>query len=140
MGLQVTDKYYEHIPERVINFDGTTIFWDVPVINDRSILANRPHIVIHNKEVKMHTDRKSHTGDSNINTKETEKLSKYKDLEIEVSKLWRVRTKIVPVITAALGTIKMGLDQNLQTLPGHTSDIVLQKITLMSTEHIKVLG
>jgi len=36
--------------------------------------------------------------DSNINTKETEKLSKYKDLEIKVSRMWKVRTKIVSVI------------------------------------------
>ena len=43
--------------------------------------------------------------DFNINTKETEKLSKYKDLEIEVSRMWKVRTKTVPVITGALGTI-----------------------------------
>ena len=32
MGLQFTDKYYEHIPERVINVNGKTIMWDVPVI------------------------------------------------------------------------------------------------------------
>jgi hypothetical protein len=37
--------------------------------------------------------------DSNINTKETEKLSKYKDLQIKVSRMLTVRTKIVPVIT-----------------------------------------
>jgi hypothetical protein len=46
--------------------------------------------------------------DSNDNTKETEKLSKYKDLEIEVSMVWKVRTKTVPVIIGALGTIKEG--------------------------------
>ena len=44
-------------------------------------------------------------------------------------------TKIVPVITGALGTIKKGLDQNLQSLPGHPSALGLQ-ITLMSTTHI----
>jgi len=54
----------------------------------------------------------------------------------------KVRTKIVPVITGALGTIKKGLDQNIQLLPGHPSAIELQKVTLMSTAHIicKVLG
>jgi len=54
----------------------------------------------------------------------------------------KVRTKIVPVITGALGTSKMGLDQNFQLLPGHPSAIELQKITLMSTVHIisEVLG
>jgi len=34
VGLQVTDKYCEHIPERIINVNGTTIMWDVPVITD----------------------------------------------------------------------------------------------------------
>jgi len=43
-----------------------------------------------------------------------------------------VRTKIVPVITAALGTIKKGLDQNRQLLPGHRSAIELQNVTIMS--------
>ena len=41
--------------------------------------------------------------------------------------------KIVPVITAALGTIKKGLDRKRQLLPGHRSAIELQKVTLMST-------
>jgi hypothetical protein len=31
MGLQVTDKCYENIPEMVVNVNGTTILWDVPV-------------------------------------------------------------------------------------------------------------
>jgi hypothetical protein len=42
----------------------------------------------------------------------------------------------VPVIIGALGTIKKGLDQNHQLLPGHRSATELQKVTLMSTEHI----
>jgi hypothetical protein len=75
--------------------------------------------------------------DSNSNTKETEKLSKYKDLEIKFS---RTRTKIVPVITGALGTNKEGLNRNLQLLPGHPSVNELQ-FTLMSSANIcKVLG
>ena len=45
MGLLVTDKYYEQTPERVINVNGTTIMWDVPVITDWTMLANQPDIV-----------------------------------------------------------------------------------------------
>jgi len=65
-----------------------------------------------------------------------------KDLEIKVRRMWKARIKIVPVINGALGTIKKGLDQNLQLLPGDPSATELQKITLMSTAHIilKVLG
>ena len=33
--------------------------------------------------------------DSNINKKETAKLSNYKDLEMDISRLWKVRTKTV---------------------------------------------
>jgi hypothetical protein len=56
--------------------------------------------------------------------------------------MWTVRTKIVPVIAGALGTIKKGTDQNLQLLPGHPSASGLQKIILISTAHSihKVLG
>jgi hypothetical protein len=50
--------------------------------------------------------------------------------------------KITPVIIEALGTIKKGLYENLQLLSGHPSATELQKITIISTEHIifKVLG
>ena len=79
---------------------------------------------------------------SYVNTEETEKLRKYKDLVIEFSRMWKVRTKIVLVIFGALGTIKKGLDQNFRLLSGHPRDIELQKVTLMSTAHNipKVLG
>ena len=53
----------------------------------------------------------------------------------------KVRTKIVPVIVGALGTIKKGLDQNLQFLSGHPLVRELQ-VALMNTAHVirKVLG
>jgi hypothetical protein len=50
MILQVTGKYYERIPERVINVSGTVIMWDVAAVTDRTIPANRPYIVLHEKE------------------------------------------------------------------------------------------
>jgi hypothetical protein len=66
----------------------------------------------------------------------------YEDLENAVSRMWEVRTRVVPVIIGALGSIKKGLDQNLQLLPGQPSAMELPKITLMSTASIirKVLG
>jgi len=52
MGLQVTEEYLQHIPERVITLNGTTIMWDVPVITDGTILAFQPNIVQHDKNKK----------------------------------------------------------------------------------------
>jgi hypothetical protein len=37
--------------------------------------------------------------DSNKNTKETDKLRQYKDPEIEVGRMWKMRTNTVPLIT-----------------------------------------
>jgi len=54
----------------------------------------------------------------------------------------KVRTDIMPVIIGALGTIKKGLDQNLQLLSGNLLAIELQKITLsaLHTSFIKCWG
>jgi len=74
--LQVTDSYCEHIPERVINVNGTTIMWGIPVITDGTILAKWLEVVLHDKEENtcLLIDI-AIPSDSDINTKETEKLS-----------------------------------------------------------------
>ena len=51
----------------------------------------------------------------------------YKDLEIEVSRIWKVGTKTEPIIIGAIGKIKKGLDHNLQLLPGHPSAKEIKK-------------
>jgi len=106
--------------------------WDIPVTTDQTILANRPDIAMHDtKEKTRLLIITAIPDDSNGNTNETEKLSKYKDLEIKVS---RMTTKIVPIIIGALGTNQEGLNQNLQLLPGHPSAKELQKITLIALQ------
>ena len=75
--------------------------------------------------------------DRNISVKVTEKLSKYKDLEIETSRLmWGMRTETIPVINGALGAIKKGLETYLGRIPGQISISELQQITLLGTAHI----
>jgi hypothetical protein len=112
--LQVTDKYYKHISVRVININSTTIMRDLPVFEYRTKLGNRSVTVLHDKKEKTElVIDVAILDDSNVNMKETEKLSNYKDLNIDVSRMWKVRIKIVPAITGALGTNKKGLDQNL---------------------------
>ena len=44
--------------------------------------------------------------DSNISAKKFEKRSKYKDLEIEIAKKWKTKTKAIPVIVGTLRMIK----------------------------------
>jgi hypothetical protein len=52
MGLQVIDRYCGHMPDRVLNVNVTTGMWDVPVITDRTVRANRPDRVLHDETEK----------------------------------------------------------------------------------------
>ena len=74
--------------------------------------------------------------DSNISAKEFEKLSKYKDMEIEIAKMWKMKTRIIPVIVGALGLIKKGTQKYVNETPGNLSLAEIQKIVLNSTAYI----
>jgi len=43
--------------------------------------------------------------DRNVIKKEAEKILKCKDLTIEIQRMWKVKTRVIPVIIGASGTI-----------------------------------
>jgi hypothetical protein len=43
--------------------------------------------------------------DRNVIQKEAEKILKYKDLTIEIQRMWNVKTRMISVIIGATGTI-----------------------------------
>ena len=75
--------------------------------------------------------------DKNISIKEDKKISKYQDLRIELERLWKKKTKMVPVVIGALGSISKRLDGFLQILDIEALNIyVLQKTALLGTATI----
>ena len=74
--------------------------------------------------------------DRNIAQKEFEKLSKYKDLEIEIQKMWHLETSTVPVVVGALGMLKQGTNEYIESIPGKPNLFEIQKIALTSTAHL----
>ena len=123
--------------QSVTENEDVTILWDMPIHTDRKITANRPDIVI--KDHKTKTCKlidMAVPSDRNTSVKVIEKLSKYKDLEIETSRMWGMRMETIPVIIGALGAIKKGLETYLARIPGQISISELQKITLLCTAHI----
>ena len=73
--------------------------------------------------------------DSNISAKEVEKLNKYKDPEIEIAKMWKMKTKTIPVIGGVFGMIKKGTQKYVNETPGNLSPAEVQKIVLKSMAH-----
>ena len=85
-----------------------TILWNQQVQTDRTIPNNKPDItrIIRDNEKRtcMLIDV-AIPGDRNVIRKEAEKILKYKDLTIEIQRMWNVKTRVIPVIIGATGTI-----------------------------------
>ena len=72
----------------------------------------------------------------NIMKKEAEKILKYKDLTIEIQPMWKVKTRVIPVIMGATGTISISFRKYKSNIPGNNEMKELQKTAIMGTAHI----
>ena len=76
--------------------------------------------------------------DKHISAKEEEKIIKYQDLRIELERLWKKKTTMIPIVIGALGralgSISMQLKYYLELLDISTLNVyLLQKTTLLGT-------
>jgi len=114
-----------------------TILWNQQMQTDRTIPNNKPDIIIRDNEKRtcMLIDV-TISGDRNVIKKEAEKILKYKDLTIEVQHMWNVKTKVIPVIIGATGTISKSFRKYVSDMPGNHEVKELQKTTILGTAHI----
>jgi hypothetical protein len=139
-GLQLDKKHwYEHVPKSVETSRGekVTILWNQQVQTDRSIPSNKPDIVIRDNEkgTCMLIDV-AIPGDGNVIQKEAEKVLKYKDLTIEIQRMWNVKTRVIPVIFVATGTISKSFRKYVSTIPENHEVSELQKTAILGTAHL----
>jgi len=76
------------------------------------------------------------SGDRNVIKKEAEKFLKYKDLTIEIQRMWNVKTKVIPVIRWATGTTSKSFRKYVSNVPGKREVKELQKTAILGTAHI----
>ena len=62
--------------------------------------------------------------DKNVSIKEMEKKSRYKDLEIEIKRMWNMKTEVVPIVIVALGTIRKGMEDNIRRVSDSSKDML----------------
>ena len=68
--------------------------------------------------------------------KEAEKILKYKDLTIEIQRIWNVKPKVIPVIIRATGTISNTCRKYVSNIPGNHEVKELQKTAILGTAHV----
>jgi len=71
-----------------------------------------------------------------VSKKEAEKILKYKDLTIEIQRTWNVKTKVIPVIIGATGTISKSLTKYVSNISGNNEVKELQKTAILGTANI----
>ena len=108
-----------HEPEKVTKMEDNVIMWDKTILTDRTILANRPDLIILNKnEQNCLIVDVVIPDDVNVLKKVTEKRLKYKDLQIDISRMWNVKTKVVAVVVGALGTMNDNFYKEIESILG----------------------
>jgi hypothetical protein len=140
IGVQLDKKHcYEHVPNSVVTNQGgkVTILRNQQVQTDRTIPSNKPDIIIrHNEKGTCMLIDVAIAGDRNVIKKEAEKILKYKDLTIEIQRMWNIKTRVIPVIIGATGTISKSFRKYVSDIPGNHDVKELQKTTILGTAHI----
>jgi hypothetical protein len=139
-GVQLDKKHwYDHVPKLVEPCQGgnVTIPWNQQVQTDRTIPNNKPDIIICDNEklTRMLIDV-AISRDRNVIKKEAEKILKYKNLTIKTQRMWNVKTKVIPVIIGATGTIAKSFRKHVSNIPGNHKVKELQKTAILGTAHI----
>ena len=116
-----------------------TTLWDMPAQTNKEIKANRPNIVVKDKEKRTCPliDMSIPNGKKkNTSIKTVEKLSKCKDLETEIEKTRKPKTTTVLVLIGALRLVKKGTGNYISKIPSNIRITELQKIVLLGTAQI----
>ena len=75
------------------------------------------------------------SGDRNVIKKEADNIVIYKELTTEIQRMWNVKTKVIPVIIGATGTVSKSLRKYVSNIPGKHEVKELQKTAILGTAH-----
>ena len=137
-GFLVCDSWLKHKPLPTVTKGQITIYWDLPILTDKMVKFNKPDIVVWDAEKQnAQLIDMSVPQDYNIVKVTAGKITKYKDLAIELKKCWRLKNvTIVPIVIGALGTVCTSFNTHLNSVSENAMPHVVQKTALLGTAHI----
>ena len=137
-GAKVCQSWLKHKPQDIVIIGATTIYWDQDLVTDKNIKCNRPDITIWDSKARTaQLIDVSIPMDFNVVMKTADKLTKYRDLEIELQKCWNLKqVDTIPIIIGALGTVCDSIHLHMKALSEEAKVRVIQKTALLGTAHI----
>jgi hypothetical protein len=72
----------------------------------------------------------------NVVKREAEEILKYKELTIEIQRMWNVKTKVIPVIIGATGTISKSFRKYVSNITGNHEVKERHKTAILENAHI----
>ena len=135
--IPVPPNWSAHKPDEVIVTSEVEIVWDQFIDTDRPVGANRPDIIVRDKKAKetLIIDV-SCPCDLNVTKKENEKLLKYVGLKTELSRMWKCKTKVVPIVIGGQGIISKKFKDYLKEVPAKPKPQLCQKSTILESNQI----
>jgi hypothetical protein len=137
LGTETTENWCSHIPKPVCQHEDTTVLWNQGIQTDREVLANRTDILIKNMKNKICLlIDVAIPSDRNVIQKESENKLKYKNVSIEIQRMWNMKCFVIPVNTGATGIVTKGLKKT----PGNNTrkefNRFCTKTAVLGTSHI----
>jgi chorismate mutase len=76
------------------------------------------------------------SGARTVTEREADEILKYKDLTIEIQRMWNVKTRVISVEIRATETISKSFRKYVRNVPGKHEVKELQKTATLGTAHI----
>jgi len=120
LGVVTCDKQWLYVPESVIHVNEVKILRDFDIHMNYHISAHHPDIgMVNYDSCSAVLIDVAVPADTNIISKESEKIEKYHDLCIELRRLWNLKSiKVIPIVIGCLGSFSPNLEKYLKDLPG----------------------
>jgi len=124
--------------DQALRTNAIKILCDMNIQTDRVIEHRRPDIVVIDEDNKRALLIDSAVpADATVEEKEQEKMDRYQHLVRELKRLWKMETKVIPIVVGALRTVPKGLEKNLEKDGSNAAVELLQKAALLGTSQIQ---
>jgi len=134
----IEDKspYYKYTPANVLENDNFKLYWNGSLITDKTVISNRPDIILMNKRTKnTFLIDIAVPNKHNLAKTITDKQNKYLELVNEICAMWKQNAaQVIPIVISSTGVIPKSLSQSLKRLNLYPNTYIqMQKSVILGT-------